>query len=60
MTPQERIDDARLYLQAISGSLRFSTLAELPDRLREIARNLEAIARGAEYDLNHVEEPDDY
>ena len=60
MTPQERIDDARLYLEACSGSLRKVTLAQLPSHLREIARNLEAISRGAEYDLNHVEEPDDY
>lgn len=60
MTPQERIDDARLYLEAISGSLRFSTLAELPDRLREIAQNLESIAKGAEYELYKIEDVDEY
>ena len=59
MTPQERIDDARLYLQAISGSLRFSTLAELPSPLDEIIANLTAIKRGAEIDLRVVEDVDD-
>lgn len=55
-----RIEEASSYLEAVSVGIQKSTLAELPLRLREIARNLESLAHGAEIELSKPKEPDDY
>lgn len=55
-----RIEEASSYLEAVSVWIQKSTLAELPLRLREIARNLESLAHGAEIELSKPKEPDDY
>jgi hypothetical protein len=54
------VEDAAAYLRAVSVATANSTLAELPLRLTEIARNLEAIARGAEIALTRAPEVDDF
>lgn len=45
-----RVAEASSYLEAVSVGIRQSTPAELPARLHEIARNLEALAADAELD----------
>lgn len=48
------------YLEAILAGLPKAVPMELPGILREVARNLEALANDAERYLTQVEEPDDY
>ena len=57
MTP---LEEPLAYLDAVSVGIKHGAPAELPSRLREIARNLEALAMTAENYLTVTDEPDDY
>lgn len=48
------------YLESVVAGLQVAIPAEIPLILREVARNLEALARDADRYLKQVDEPDDY
>ena len=59
--PETDLERSRAYLHAVAeGLCKRDPPALLPLRLREIARNVSALADTAERHLNTVEEPDDY
>jgi hypothetical protein len=55
-----RVAEASSYLEAVSVGIRQSTPAELPQRLHEIARNLDVLAADAERELQRIPEITDY
>jgi len=54
-----RVGDASAYLEAVSIGILKSTPDELPSRLREIARNLQALAENAARELAPPKPPFD-